>query len=139
MKPIGNGFLIAFALLLCVGCRNDNGGKKDVSGTVKLKGAMLDTGTISFRPMPGFQGSASGSPITQGKYEMRGDGGLVPGKYRVIITSGDGKTMANPDEPPGPTGNIISKDRIPPEYNEKSTQEVEVTATGKNVFDYDIK
>ena len=64
----------------------------------------------------------------------------MPGQYRVVITSGDGRTRANvPDEPPGPTGaNIISKDRIPPDYNTNSKQEVEVTEKKANVFNFDI-
>ena len=110
----------------------------EITGEIKLKKQLLDQGSISFRPMPGTEGSASGAPIVNGKYELKGDGGLLPGKYRVFITSGDGKTMANEDELPGPTGNIISKDRIPPQYNEKSNIEVEVKSTPPNTFNYDI-
>ncbi len=81
----------------------------EVRGEIKLKNAPLDQGTISFRPLPGSKGSASGAQITNGKYELKGDGGLLPGKYKVIITSGDGKTMANPDEPPGPAETSFRK------------------------------
>ncbi len=133
------GCAILFSMAAMQGCGDSNGGRMEVRGEIKLKNAPLDQGTISFRPLPGSKGSASGAQITNGKYELKGDGGLLPGKYKVIITSGDGKTMANPDEPPGPGGNIISKDRIPPEYNEKSKVEVEVKDKGPNVFDYDIK
>ena len=82
-----------------------------------------------------------GAPIANGEYKIERMHGLMPGKYRVIITSGDGRTKADaaPDEPPGPTGaNIISKDRIPPDYNVNSKQEVDVTEKGPNVFNYDI-
>ena len=82
----------------------------------------------------------SGAPIIKGKYTMPADQGLTPGKYKVMITAGDGRTPADsPDGMPGPTGaNIISKDRIPPEYNTNSKQEVTVTDKGPNNFDFKI-
>jgi hypothetical protein len=64
---------------------------------------------------------------------------LVPGRYRISISSGDGKTPADPSGgPPGPSGNFSSKERIPLEYNVASTHEVEVTKTGPNRFDFTI-
>ena len=80
-------------------------------------------------------------PIANGQYKIDRAHGLMPGKYRISITAGDGQTRADApaDQPPGPTGaNIISKDRIPPEYNTKSQHEVEVAEKKPNVFDYDI-
>lgn len=133
--------LSAGGLAAAVGCGPDYGGRLEVKGTVMLKGAPLDDGSITFFPQSPDSGTKSGAPITNGSYVIPRESGLVPGKYRVGITAGDGRTRenANPDEPPGPTGaNIVSKDRIPPEYNVKSTQEVEVTKNGRNVFDYDI-
>ena len=109
----------------------------EVSGTVTLKGAPLDEGVIEFHP-EGGRGSKTGGTIAKGSYKIPRESGALPGKYKVIITSGDGVNMADPDEPPGPTGNIVSKDRIPPEYNVDSKQVVEVKSGGKNVFDFPI-
>jgi hypothetical protein len=126
--------------LLCVlgfsvGCGDPNG-KQEISGTVTLKGEPLDDGIIEFSS----PNAKTGAPILKGKYLIPAEHGLVPGKYKVVITAGDGRTPADsPDGMPGPTGaNIISKDRIPPEYNKKSTQEVTVTNKAPNVFDYAI-
>jgi hypothetical protein len=122
------------------GCMNDYGGRKEIKGSVTLKGVPLDDGVIDFQPV-GDAVTKEGAMITQGAYIIQREHGLVPGKYRVSITAGDGRTRAgaNPDEPPGPTGaNIVSKDRVPPEYNVNSKQEVEVTAKGPNVFDFKI-
>ena len=77
----------------------------------------------------------------KGSEERPGECGLLPGKYRVSITAGDGRTRpdAPADQPPGPTGaNIVSKDRVPKEYNVESKVDVDVTEKGPNVFDYDI-
>lgn len=128
--------------LLCLtlhgGCSDQYGGRQEVKGTVKLKGAPIDQGVIDFTPL-GSQPTKSGAVINNGEYQIPRPQGLMPGKYRVIITAGDGKTRENSDEPPGPSGaNIVSKERIPPEYNTNSKQEVEVTDKGANVFNYDI-
>ncbi len=118
------------------GCGAGNNGRLPVSGVITLKGEPLDDGTIEFSS----SSVKSGASIIRGKYSMPADQGLSPGKYKVMITAGDGKTPADsPDGMPGPTGaNIISKDRIPAEYNTNSTQEVTVTDKGPNKFDFTI-
>lgn len=125
--------------LTLVGCGNRYGGRQEIRGTVKLKGQPLDEGVIDFTPISGDRATKEGALIKNGAYHIDRAHGLLPGKYRVTITSGDGRTPANTDEPPGPSGaNIISKDRIPPEYNINSKVEVEVTEKGPNTFDFDI-
>ncbi len=106
-----------------------------VSGTVTLKGQPLDDGIIEFVSAE----LKSGASIIKGKYEIPQDQGLAPGEYKVLITAGDGRTPADsPDGIPGPTGaNIVSKDRIPPEYNTNSKQMVTVSKTSFT-FNYDI-
>jgi hypothetical protein len=131
---------LGFSVVLC-SCGPNYGGRKEIKGTVKLKGQPVDDGTIDFFPASGDQATKSGAQIINGSYKIPAEFGLLPGKYRVSITAGDGRTKANasPDQPPGPTGaNIVSKDRIPKEYNIESKQEVDVTAKGPNVFNYDI-
>lgn len=133
IRRIGSVFLL-FASI--IGCGGGTGGRVPVTGVITLKGVPLDDGTIEFSS-PSVK---SGASIIKGKYSMPADQGLTPGKYKVMITAGDGKTPADsPDGMPGPTGaNIISKDRIPAEYNTNSTQEVTVTDKGPNKFDFTI-
>jgi hypothetical protein len=130
-----------WAILLAVlagGCTNDYGGRQEVKGTIKLNGVALDQGVIDFTPLEG-QPTKQGALIANGAYHIPRSSGLMKGKYRVIITSGDGRTKEGSDEPPGPTGaNIISKERIPPEYNSKTKQEIDVSDSKANVFNYDI-
>jgi len=132
--------LIGF-MALWIGCTPGYGGRKEIKGTVKLKGQPVDDGIINFFPASGDQATKSGAQIIKGDYKIPAEFGLLPGKYRVSITAGDGRTKADasPDQPPGPTGaNIVSKDRIPKEYNIESKVDVDVTANGPNVFSYDI-
>jgi hypothetical protein len=138
--------IVAPLLLACLiaslpGCARSYGGRQPISGTVKLKGEPVNDGMIDFIPISGDQATKSGAQILSGSYKIPAEFGLLPGKYRVSITAGDGRTRADApaDQPPGPTGaNIVSKDRIPKEYNIESTHEVEVTEKGPNVFNYDI-
>jgi hypothetical protein len=133
--------LIVMSLLPLIGCGTSHGGRKEIKGTVKLKGQPVDDGFIEFIPLSDAIPTRSGAQVLSGAYRIPAESGLMPGQYRVSITAGDGRTRASAaeDEPPGPTGaNIVSKDRIPKEYNVESTQDVEVTAKGPNVFDYDI-
>jgi len=129
------------ATMILSGCGSNYGGRQEISGMIKLKGQPLDQGLITFMPLSGDKATQEGAPIANGQYKIDRQHGLLPGSYRVSITAGDGRTRADapPDQPPGPTGaNIISKDRIPPEYNTHSKQDVEVTDKKPNVFNYDI-
>lgn len=133
---------LSLSFLLVSGCAEVNP-RKQLSGTVTLKGAKLDAGTIDFRPIEGTSAAGlptttAGAVITDGAYKIAAELGLVPGKYKVLISSGDGVTPDNEEGIPGPSGNFVSKDRIPPEFNVKSNVEVEVTEGGENVFNFDI-
>jgi hypothetical protein len=131
--------LVAFAFV--EGCGPHSDGRQEVSGSIKLKGQPLDQGSITFIPLSDSKATQEGAPIANGHYKIDRQHGLMPGSYRVSITSGDGRTRADapPDQAPGPTGaNIISKDRIPPEYNINSKQDVEVTEKKPNTFNFDI-
>ena len=142
VSPTAWGRLVVAVILMglvLAGCGNRYGGRQEILGTVKLKGQPLDQGVIDFIPISGDGATKEGALIANGSYHIDREHGLLPGKYRVVITSGDGRTPANTDEPPGPSGaNIISKDRIPPDYNINSKVEVEVKEKGPNVFDFDI-
>lgn len=136
---------VAFALMTALAVAGCSAGttKEAVSGTVKLKGSNLpDGGVVFFEPLEN-QDTAATVVVNGGKYDVPKMNGLKPGKYRVRMTAGDGKTAVNPvDEnaPPGPGGgtNIVSKDLIPPDWGSKSKQEVTVVAGKSNVFDFSI-
>jgi hypothetical protein len=137
------GAWVGLMVVVVSGCSDNLGNLQAVSGTVQLKGQPLDQGIIEFIPVgspteAGDAATKSGAAISNGKYSIPRETGLVPGKYKVIISSGDGVNIENPEEPPGPTGNYVSRERIPAEYNAESKQEVTVAAGGANQFNFDI-
>lgn len=128
--------LVVLALVM-TGCSDPYAGRFDLSGKVTLEGQPLQDGTITFEPLEN-QKTASGGTITNGEFKVERKDGLAVGKYRVLITAGDGKTPANEEEAGGPSGaNILSMDLIPPEWNTESKQEITIK-DGENKFEFTI-
>ena len=130
---------VALSLLLMVpwlGCADPSGGREAVSGDIRFKGEPLDQGTIQFIPTE-EQDTTSGGMIHEGRYTVEKMKGLKPGKYKVVISSGDPKESAPPGELPGAPF-PVAKERLPTEYNRASKQEVEVKKGGPNKFDFAI-
>ena len=74
-------------LVVLGGC--DNGPvRHKVSGTITFEKKPLKNGTITFYPES--TGTQAGTVIADGKYLIPRDKGLLPGKYRVSISSPDG-------------------------------------------------
>jgi hypothetical protein len=124
------------ALTLPTGCNRDDG-RLEVSGQITFNKAPLDSGTIVF--VSGDGKTQASAVISGGAYLIPKPQGIPAGKYKVSITSPDGKTPdADPNAPPGPGGNFASKDRIPKQFNTESKVEVEVKAGDPNKFDFTI-
>ena len=125
------------ALTAAVGCGSP-ANRHEVSGEVRVGGKPVEDGVINFAPLDG-QATGEGAQIVKGRYVIPKDKGLTPGKYRVAIYAGNGRSGegdASPDSPNA--GKKAAKERVPPEYNEKSTVVKEVTAGAPNTFDFDI-
>jgi hypothetical protein len=120
-----------------VGC-GDPDGRQAIRGTVAFQGQPLDMGNIEFQPAGGERTQA-GAPIRNGRYAIAREQGLVPGSYKVIITSWEGlPPVPDVSQPPQPRFDYRPRQRIPPQYNEKPTVIVEVKKGGGNTFDFDI-
>ncbi len=120
-------------LVLLAGCGSE-GPRQAISGSVTFKGKALE-GKIDFEPT-GSEGTQAGTVIANGKYTIPRDKGLVPGNYKVMISSPEGQI-----EEPDPGGNPLigqAKDRIPAKYNRKTTLFREVKKGGSNVFDFTL-
>lgn len=138
--------LLTFALVLLFGFAISGCGPKgpvmyEVTGKVIFKNQPLDDGIIEFHPTEG-QGSKQGAHIVNGEYKVPRATGLYAGKYSVFLTGGDG-TSGEGEGGTAPSkrrvGATPGKERIPPQYNVKTTQVVEVKAQGPNRFDFTIK
>lgn len=137
---VGLPLLVVTGLVASIGCGpNDPLGRRAVSGTVTLDGAPLADGTISFQPTE--QGAtSSGAMISQGKYAIARDKGLPKGKYRVVINAvkpGTGTTLPE-GKMPGEEVGTPPVELIPPEWNTKSQNIVEVPPSGPAKFVHEI-
>jgi len=130
--------------LLCVsgsllsGCGGDSLGRHAISGNVTLDGAPVENGNIAFQPVD--QGvTSSGTAFTGGKYALTDEQGLPAGKYLVTVSApkpGTGGTVpegAMPGDPVPPPQELI-----PPEWNVKSAQTIEVKESGPFEFNFEI-
>jgi hypothetical protein len=131
--------LLGFAVALLSGCGGGAAGLYGVSGTVKVDGAPLEKGSISFEATEG-QRTSSGAVISGGNFTIPAAHGLPEGKYRVVVhapTPGTGGGKAPSDAPPG-EATPPPKELIPPDWNESSTHTIEVKKGGPFVFSFDI-
>ncbi len=110
--------------------------RQEVSGEVRLNGRPVEDGIINFAPVDG-QATGDGAQIVNGKYRIPEDKGLLPGKYKVTIYAGDGRSGAGDASPDPPRGGVKpGKERVPPQYNQDSKVIKEVKKGAKNVFDF---
>ena len=135
--------VVLLAASAAAGCGNAPDGRQKISGTITLKGVPLDEGLIEFIPKgdPAAKGVAtrSGALIKDGRYVIPQDKGLLPGTYKVVISSVEGNAPEpTPGVPPGPTKKGRAKDRIPADYNRTTKEVVEVTKEGPHEFNYTI-
>ncbi len=140
MRPRCCGqMLCAWAILAgAVGCGPANPlGRIAISGKVTLDGQPLDKGAIELHPIEG--GVQSGDLISGGSYSMSVQQGPTAGKYRVVIYD----TYETPPLPPGhmPGDDIppAPKPKVPPAWNSKSKQTIEVKKEGPFKFDFAIE
>jgi hypothetical protein len=128
---------LSIGLAVCLGCSGNNPlGRKAISGTVKLDGQPLPNGAIELHPLEG--GMQSGDLIANGSYSIPAASGPTPGKYRVVIYD----TYETPPLPPGhmPGDDLppAPKPKVPPDWNTKSNQTIEIKKEGPFKFDFDI-
>lgn len=129
-------------LVTLSGCGGASGpARSSISGTVKLDGAPLAEGTISFIPTGPKGGPSSGAPIANGKYTIAAAGGPTAGDQKVEIHSLKKTGKQIPVAPPAvsATGTVDETvEAIPAKYNSATTLTQTVKA-GHNTFDFDLK
>jgi len=128
---------VCAALAGLAGC-GDGGAKRcAVSGEVKFQGKPLDQGAVTFLAQDPALASGGGAMIREGRYNIPAEHGLLPGQYRVMVTSAAPGAQPDPDAPPGPAG-PLPKDRINLKYNANTILTAEVKARGPNTFNFAV-
>lgn len=141
MRPLltanfaGKASLLLLIPMIAFGCgTSDEMNRQAVSGTVSLAGNPIPSGLIEFSPM-GAEGISSGASITEGEYSIPTDKGLPPGDYLIRIYSA-GTETEEASEMPGEAK--LKKELVPDTYNTNSKETRTVSASEKNVFDFEI-
>jgi hypothetical protein len=123
---------------LCVlsvaGCGSSEPKKHAVSGTVTFKGVPLKVGSIEFRPEDKSSNTFAGTGIEDGNFQIPPSNGLLPGWYKVSISS-----LGGPAPPPDAGPSAGQKEVVPAIYNSKTQLREEVKSGGPNVFRFDLK
>ena len=129
-------FLIVMCPFFALGC-SESSGKLIVKGAVTFKGSKLPNGNIQFFPLEAGKAESAGTMIKDGSYEIPSVHGLIPGKYKVVISCAEEvKNLPINFKGSSPP----TEEKLPPQFSsfEKTLQVVEVTAQGKNFFEFII-
>ena len=129
-----------FSLVPIIGCGGDNLPREAVSGSVSVDHKPLKTGMITFVPSGPDIPTQGGANVVDGKYSIPRSAGLVPGKYKVVVSSGEGSVEKKVDDTNNMPGMppVPAKEVIPPQYGAATTLGANVTAGGKNEFEFDL-
>jgi hypothetical protein len=134
-RPFPATVPVALALAALIGCGRGIE-RVSVAGAVSLDGQPLAEGSISFVPLAG--GPSAGCQISGGRFSIPRAQGPGPGRYRVeIVAFEETGRQVEDDDVPGAT-QTLTRQVIPPRYNERSTLEVELGRDGANALEFAI-
>ncbi len=130
--------LTVAALVGQVGC---GGGLAAVSGRITFDGQPVEDGEVRLVPTStgAGAGQVTGAAIVQGRYDIPGDKGALPGTYRVEIRAQKKTGKKLPSIPPATPGTMYDETMqfIPAKYNDQSTLTVDL-ASGNNAKDFEL-
>jgi len=141
MRRLSLASLVLAAFGLAVGCSGsgDDLPRQPVSGTVTLDNQPLASGTISFIPASGSGGG--GGTITDGKFSIGREGGLVPGSYNVAINAAATQGEQTKPKMAGGTRkeSQLAKELIPAKYNANTELKAEIKKGGNNDLKFTLE
>ncbi len=131
----GVSFCLLTLAFLNFGCGS---GGVSVKGEVKYDNQVVDQGTITFIPVGDKKAKKVGGRITDGTYEIVGDKGLEPGKYKVEIHWAKKTGRKIPEEIDSP--DFVTDERVEaiPEYYNKHTNLEETLTSGHNTKNFNL-
>lgn len=126
---------VTLMLSLLIGCGSENPlSRQRVTGTVTLNKEPVANGTIRFEPA-GPQGVASGTTISQGKFDIPAERGLPTGEYIVRISAAGEGVAA--EAAPGDSSKL-AEELIPAAYNSNSQLKITVNAGANQPHVFDL-
>jgi hypothetical protein len=138
-------YILVLAVGLAAGCSGsgDDLPREPVSGTVTLDNQPLATGVIQFSPAEkasaGQSLNSAGGQITDGKFSISREQGLVPGKYNVAINAAEKTERTKPERVGAGKMSDLAKELIPAQYNSQTTLTAEVKKGGGNAFTFTLE
>ncbi len=136
---------LAGVLVALAGCGSSepNWPRGAVKGTVTLDGKPLPQGVVRFIPLGETAGPKVSVPVMDGNFAMDNLNGPVVGHHRIEIQSTDNGGIPFDDEEAASkirSGQLrLNVLKVPPQYNDKSTLEQDVSAEGPNEFTFELK
>ncbi|MDR3110621.1 MAG: hypothetical protein LBU65_13210 [Planctomycetaceae bacterium] len=129
---------VCLCLVFVCGCSSSNPqGRLAIEGEVTIGGKPVNGGSIEFEPVGSqTERTQSGSTITNGKYSIPAQQGLVAGDYKVRITVMEEVPGSRVDDPDPMKSKVEYRDIAPSNFGSASEQEVTVTKSGKQVFNF---
>jgi hypothetical protein len=145
-ERLGSGVFVCAALGVLVGCSASGDGlpREEVSGSVTFDGRSLANGSISFipagGPSAGGDTTPGGSTITDGKFSIPREAGLVPGTYNVAIYASDQGAAPRPARVgAAPKASERPKQLIPAKFNSNTELKSEIKKGGGNDLTFSIQ
>lgn len=131
-------FLLTLILSTAIGCSRskDDLPREAVAGIVTLDTQPLIEGVIQFTPTdPNAAATACVAEISDGKFSIPREDGLVPGSYRISISHAEMEEVKTKSKTKKPQGSLskstrLGKETIPARYNTQSTIKEEIKRGG---------
>lgn len=112
-------FFLVVVLIMIAGCGGD--GRVLPEGVVEFpKGTPIAKGSIRFFPGPGGPASEGSAPIVAGKFKFAPGTGLLPGNYKVTVSSAIGPAGPEDQGMPGAGGMKPQFKDLPVKYSSSS-------------------
>jgi len=129
--------VVIYACAASAGCGN-SGGRLTIAGDVTLDGEPLEKGSISFRPKPGTSSPSAGAAVSNGRFRVDGDKGVLAGEFQVLITA----TVKTGEQKIDP-GTQMMMDEVeqilPARYNTESELQATIKADEKNELSFELR
>lgn len=127
--------LVAVAVMLIVGCESGPG-KVSVGGTITYDGEPVKDGQIAFEPRGA--GKMQFGVVTDGKYAIPAEFGLVPGEYLVRITASrsTGQKAETNAFVTAEDSLEVNEQFLPPKYNSASELVVNIEPAAAAQHDF---